>query len=304
VGLGTVLGPLIAWFLFLTGMGAGAYIVAVVANVLGEPYKPLVKPGIFLAAPLVAIGVGLLMLNLGDPFRVYLAFLRPQSSIMSVGIIITTVFILLGLLHIAALMFQQMKLGQKGLCWLGGINAVFALGTAIFTGLLLAVMQAVPFWNTPIVPLLFVVSALSTGMGAVLVVEGLWCWIIPKTEAEKGRVVELVHALSRLDLPLIVTELLTLFFLVFLLVTSPSTAAESVRYLMSGGYAGAFWLGIVVVGLVIPVILEVWKLTRVKELPIVRLTDLSVVVGLCLLIGGIILRYAILAAGANVSGTL
>ena len=67
MGLGTVWGPLIAWYLFLAGVGAGAYIVAVVANVLGERYKPLVKPGIFLGAPLVAIGSGLLLLDLGAP---------------------------------------------------------------------------------------------------------------------------------------------------------------------------------------------------------------------------------------------
>ena len=73
---------------------------------------------------------------------------------------------------------------------------------------------------------------------------------------------------------------------------------------MTGGYAVAFWLGIVVVGLLVPVTLEAWTLTRGQGLTVARLTDLSVVVGLCLLIGGIILRYAILAAGANVSGTL
>ncbi len=173
MGLGTVWGPLIAWYLFLAGVGAGAYIVAVVANVLGDHYKPLVKPGIFLGAPLVAIGSGLLLLDLGNPLRAYLGFLRPQSSMISVGIWIITIFILLGLLHIAALLFKQVKLSERALRWLGGINAAFAVGTAIYTGLLLGVVKAVPFWNTPMVPLLFLVSALSTGMGAVLLVSSM-----------------------------------------------------------------------------------------------------------------------------------
>ena len=198
-----------------------------------------------------------------------------------------------------------MKLSEKALRWLGGINAAFAVGTAIYTGLLLGVVKAVPFWNTPMLPLLFLVSALSTGMGAVLLVVGLRRWVMPKqAEAEKEQVAESVHALSRVDMPLIVTELLVLFFLIFLMVASRSTAAESARYLVSGGYAVAFWLGVVVVGLLVPVTLEAWTLTRGQGLSVARLTDLSVVVGLCLLIGGIILRYAILAAGANVSTTL
>jgi formate-dependent nitrite reductase membrane component NrfD len=237
--------------------------------------------------------------------RAPLAFLRPQSSMISVGIWIITIFILLGLLHIAALLFKQVKLSEKALRWLGGINAVFAVGTAIYTGLLLGVVKAVPFWNTPMLPLLFLVSALSTGMGAVLLVVGVLRWVMPKqVEAEKEQVAESVHALSRVDMPLIVTELLVLFFFIFLMVASRSTAAESARYLVSGGYAVAFWLGIVVVGLLVPVTLEAWTLTRGQGLTFARLTNLSVVVGLCLLIGGIILRYAILAAGANVSVTL
>jgi polysulfide reductase chain C len=305
MGLGTVWGPLIAWYLFLAGVGAGAYIVAIVARQLGTRYQPLVKPGIFLGAPLVAIGSGLLLLDLGSPLRAYLGFLRPQSSMISIGIWIITLFIVLGLAHISALLFKQVKLSEQVLQWLGWITAAFAVGTAIYTGLLLGVVKAVPFWNTPILPLLFLISALSTGMGAVLLVVGVSRWVMPKqVEAEKAQIAESVHALSRFDLPLVVTELLVLFFLILLMVASRSTAAESARYLVSGGYALAFWVGIILVGLVIPVVLEVWTLTRGQKLPLARLTDVGVVVGLCLLIGGIVLRYAILAAGASVSTTL
>src|SRR5512142_2570519 len=139
MGLGTVWGPLIAWYLFLAGMGAGAYMVAWGASVLGSKYNALVKPGVLLAAPLVAIGSGLLLLDLGNPLRFYLGFLRPQSSMISVGILIITVFIVLGLVHLAALVLPQVKLSAKALRWLGGINAVFAVGTALYTGLLLGV---------------------------------------------------------------------------------------------------------------------------------------------------------------------
>src|SRR5512142_1040074 len=146
MGLGTVWGPLIAWYLFLAGMGAGAYMVAWGASVLGTKYQPLVKPGVLLAAPLVAIGSGLLLLDLGNPLRFFLGFLRPQSSMISVGIFIITVFILLGLVHIVALLWpSRVKLSKKALAWLSGITAVFALATAIYTCLLIVVVKAVPF---------------------------------------------------------------------------------------------------------------------------------------------------------------
>jgi formate-dependent nitrite reductase membrane component NrfD len=304
MGLQNVWGPLIAWYLFLAGVGAGAYLVGAAADYLGERYRPLVKPGIYLGAPLVAIGSVLLLLDLGAPLRSWRGFLRPGSSMISVGIIIISVFIILGAIHIAALLFK-LKLSRSALGWLGGVNALFALGTAIYTGLLLGVVKAVPFWNTPMLPLLFLVSALSTGMGAVLLVVGLRRWVAPKAvEAEAEQVTQAVHALSRIDIPFIVTEVLVLFFLLFLMAASRSTAAESARYLVAGGYAVAFWLGVVVVGLLVPVTLEAWSLTRGKELSLARLADLGVITGLCLLVGGLILRYAVLAAGANVALTL
>jgi polysulfide reductase chain C len=304
MGLQNVWGPLIAWYLFLAGAGAGAYLVGVVAGYLGERYRPLVKPGIYLGAPMVTIGSLLLLLDLGAPLRFWRGFFRPGSSMISVGIIIISVFIILGAIHIAALLFR-LPVSRRALDWLAGVNGLFALGTAIYTGLLLGVVKAVPFWNTPMLPLLFLVSALSTGMGAVLLVVGLRRWVIPKAvEAEGEQVTESVHALARIDLPLIVAELLVLFFLLFIMAASTTTAAASARYLVAGGYAVAFWLGVVVVGLLLPVTLEAWSLTRQEGLSLARLADLGVVTGLCLLVGGLILRYAVLAAGANVAATL
>ena len=299
MGLGTVWGPLIAWYLFLAGVGAGTYLVAIAATYLGEQYKPLVKPGVFLGAPLVLIGSLLLLLDLGNPLRFWMGFLRPQSSMISVGIIIITVFILLGLLHSAALLFpQRVKLSAKMLAWLGGINALFALGTAIYTGLLLGVVKAVPFWNTPMLPMLFLVSALSTGAGAVLLVLGLRRWIAPAAKEDTAQVLESEHLLSRVDIPLIVVELLVLFFLLFIMAGGQSVAAESARYLVVGGFAIAFWVGLVLVGLVVPIALEVWALRGGKGLSVGALA------GLCLLIGGIVLRYAVLSAGASVATAL
>ena len=305
MGLQQVWGPLIAWYLFLAGAGAGAYMVGVVADYLGKRYRPLVKPGIYLGAPLVAIGSLLLLLELGAPLRFWRGFLRPGSSMISVGIIIISVFMILVAIHIAVLLFSQLRISPRLLRWLGGVNSLFALGTAIYTGLLLGVVKAVPFWNTPLLTLLFLVSALSTGIGAVLLVVGLRRWVMPAAvEAEGEEVVESVHTLSRTDLLLIVVELLVLFFLLFLMTASRTTAAESARYLTTGEYAMACWLGVVVIGLLIPLALEVWTLVQGQVLSKARLLDLGVVIALCLLVGGLALRYSVLAAGANVSATL
>ncbi len=298
MGLGTVWGPLIAWYLFLAGMGAGAYVVAYGASRLGPKYSPLVKPGVWLGAPLVAIGSLLLLLDLGNPLRFYMGFFRPETSMISVGILIITVFIVLGAIHLATLLFKQIKLSATALAWLSGIAALFALATAIYTGLLLGVVKAVPFWNTPLLPLLFLVSALSTGAGAVMVVLALQRLIAPPAKEAAGEAMESAHLLSRVDIPLVVLELLVLFFLLFITGGGQSVTATSAQYLVSGGFALAFWVGLVLVGLIVPIVLEVMALRRGQGL------NLGALAGVCLLIGGIVLRYAVLSAGQSVSTTL
>ncbi len=298
MGLGTVWGPLIAWYLFLAGMGAGAYLVAYTATWLGPKYNPLVKPGVLLAAPLVAVGSLLLLLDLGNPLRAYLGFLRPQSSMISVGILIITVFIILSGLHLLALFFKPVKLSAGVLQWLSGIAAVFALATAIYTGLLLGVVKAVPFWNTPMLPMLFLVSALSTGAGAILLVLGVQRLVRPGAQGAGEDLTASAHLLSRIDIPLIGVELLVLFFLLFLMGGGPSVGADSARYLVVGGFAGAFWVGLVLVGLVVPVVLEAWSLRRGPGLTV------GMLAGVCLLVGGILLRYAVLSAGQSVSASI
>jgi formate-dependent nitrite reductase membrane component NrfD len=42
------------------------------------------------------------------------------------------------------------------------VGSVLAVGTALYTGVLLSVVRAVPLWHTPILPALFLVSAMST----------------------------------------------------------------------------------------------------------------------------------------------
>jgi formate-dependent nitrite reductase membrane component NrfD len=59
-----------------------------------------------------------------------------------------------------------------------------------------------------------------------------------------------------------------------------------------------------VIGLLVPVTLEAWSLTRKPGLSLARLSDLGVVSGFCLLVGGLILRYAVVAAGVSVALTL
>jgi polysulfide reductase chain C len=303
MGLQDVWGPLLAWDLFLGGAGAAAYVIGVAALWLGGKYLRLAKPGIFSGPPLVAIGALLLLLELGNPTRFYLGFLRPGSSMMSVGILIISVFIVLGFLHILFSLFPKIGVKEGALRWLGLVAAVLGVGIMLYTGLLLGLVKAVPFWNTPMLPLLFLVSALISGAGVVILIAGLQRWVAPKA-VKAEEVGESVGSLVPTVVLLLVVELLVLFLLVFLTNSSNVVAAESAKFLVSGAYATAFWVGVVVVGVALPLVLVLWVASRRGKMGLGRVVDVSTLAAFCLLVGGLILRYAVVAAGANVSSLL
>ena len=303
MGLQDVYGPLLAWDLFLGGAGAGAYLVGVIAEWLGGRYRRLAKPGIYAGPPMVAVGALLLLIELGQPLRFWRGFFNPTSSMMSVGIIIISLFIVLGFLHILFSLFPQIGVKEGAQRWLGSVNALLGVGIMIYTGLLLGLVKAVPFWNTPMLPLLFLVSALSSGLATVMLIAGLQRWVMPaRVKAEE--VSESVQGLLPSVTVLVVVELLALFSLLFLMTGSRVTAAESAQYLVTGGYATTFWVGVVVIGLLVPLGLVIWVATQRGKMALERVADVSTLVAFCLLVGGLILRYAVVAAGANVFLTL
>ena len=303
MGLQEVWGPLLAWDLFLGGAGAGAYLVGMVALWLGGRYLRLAKPGIFAGPPLVALGALLLLIELGQPFRFYLGFLRPGSSMMSVGIILISLFIVLGFLHIAFILFPKLGVKEGTQKTLGTVTAVLGLGVILYTGLLLGLVKAVPFWNTPLLPMLFLVSALLSGLAVVMLLVGLQRWVAPaRVQAEE--VGETLRSLVPAVVILLVVEVLMLFSLLFLMGSSQVVAVESAQYLVAGGYAAAFWVGVVVVGLLAPLALVIWVGARRGEGDAGRAVDLGTLAAFCLLVGGLVLRYAVVAAGANVSSLL
>lgn len=298
MGLHTVWGPPIAWYLFLAGTGAGAYLVAVVAGFLGERYRSLVKPGVLLGAPLVAIGCLLLLIDLGVPARFLLTFMQPQTSMMSVGVIIISLFIVLSGVHWVLILVK--KGTPKFFRALSVAAGIFAVGTAAYTGCLLALVQAVPFWHQPLLPVLFILSALSTGIGAVFVALGIARLVRPEALSDDGLKVA-AHGLGAVDLPIIVAELLVLFSMMLIMGSTNTVAATSVAFLTSGGYALAFWLGIIVVGLLVPAVLEILSFTAWKEKAMPAVLNMGIVTGACLLVGGLILRFAVVAAGLNIA---
>src|SRR4030065_2025236 len=165
-------------------MGAGAFIIGILVHWMGAELNPLSIPFIELfgyrldlakipilwGPVMVSICTPFLVLDLGIKWRFLYACLNPRTSWVARGFIILSIFIIIGLALFAKSILPFEWLHPESLLWriIEIIAFAFAFGTAIYTGILLKATKSIPLWNTNLLPLLFLVSALSTGSMAII----------------------------------------------------------------------------------------------------------------------------------------
>jgi formate-dependent nitrite reductase membrane component NrfD len=286
----------IAVYLYLAGMGAGAFAVGVLTDWLVRPDIPY--RAVLLWGPLfVAIGAPFLILDLGKKTRFLNACLNPRTSWAGRGFLILSSLIITGLgsFALAALPDLLPLAGIEAPGWLENravaraleaIALVLSFGTAAYTGIFLKSVRYIPLWNTWLLPVLFTVSALSTGSMAVVVALLGFGEITgdPGFEA-------LTHSIIPVEQVLVLVEGAVLALFVVFRYRARQASADSVRLLVKAELRLVFWIGVVVLGLVLPVILEN-VYSAFPDYP-----SLLFVTGASLLAGGFFLRYGIVKAG-------
>lgn len=165
----------------------------------------------------------------------------------------------------------------------GYIAGWFGFATAFYTGFLVSVAPAVPLWNTPALPLLFLVSAFSTAAAYALLV------LAVIRRYQRG----LEQRVEGFDVGLIVFEILILLAYFNFGRIGPVGAQMGLAFLLQ---EPGFWFGVLVLGLVVPLGLEFLSLWRHERNPKITLY-LSVTSAVLVLVGGYLLRYYVLKAG-------
>jgi formate-dependent nitrite reductase membrane component NrfD len=310
----TTWGWLVIIYLFLGGLGAGAFLTAAFFELSGWRYKrefcPVTLTGATISAPAVAIGSALLILDLGvakgEPWRILYMFTQ-FDSVMTWGIWILSLFIPIGLIY-GFLELIEVEPFLKGLVWarapwllprvrkyrrrVAAVGSFFAVGTAIYTGVLIsAVGPAVPLWSQPILPflpiplmpLLFLVSAVSSGLALTF---DLAATIARPHIHDDVRPMPLIHII------LIGLENMLIGLLFITALSSGGAAAESARWAMYGPLRTIFWIGIVLIGLVVPFAVHAYALGTRKHSLAMGLGS-----GVGIVIAGLFLRYLIITAG-------
>lgn len=211
------------------GLGGGLYLVSLYFNNLW---------GMFLSWLIVILlKGGFHFAYLGKPMRFWRMALNPRTSWLARGFIFLASFITLGAIQLALSY------------WLPGIalEVVFKViaGVTVFlvvvnTGFVMNYINAIPFWNSAILPLLFLSCGVLDGFGLILTI-GLFGGNVDMVAAEAG---------SRLLL--IINAFVITIYLWSGMYMGP-TGKRSVIELIKGQLAPILWVGVILCGIIIPV---------------------------------------------------
>ena len=263
-------GWLLATWLFLSGSGSGLFLL------FGGFDLPFVFALLSLAT--IILGGVVLLLELGSPLRAWRGVSRLGTSWLSRGALSVMVFVFCGALFIApafgSFSWLPWDKGSAIAGALGWIAGLCALMISLYPGFFLAKNRSIPFWNTALLPVISFGFALLGAGGMVLL-----------GSAYLGGQLQRIVYLADI---LIVANFLLVGVHLFSMQRAGGAAQESVRLLNRAPLSWIFRIGVVLVGMILPLLVL-----------LVFPAGLALA-GAGMLVGSFLFRYCVLKVGVYV----
>lgn len=295
----------IAIYLFLVGISAGLVILSILLRRYhpqeGTSRSRIMRTTLFIAPSSIILGLVILIFHLARPWTFWkLMFHYSFTSVMSMGVMLFQVYTLVLAIWLALIFRSEVAALQQR--WLPKLTLipnllarflpflrpietlmmVLAVLLGAYTGFLLSALKSYPMLNNPLLPALFLFSGVSSGIAVAL----LAFVFGPKGDLHSKE----MHFLHRVETPVVWLEIFLLAaFFIGLWLGDDGKLRALLAALGGGFWAWLFWLGVVGVGLCLPLLLKVLGWGKAQ--------------GHILLIGGsslcgvLLLRYFILYAG-------
>jgi formate-dependent nitrite reductase membrane component NrfD len=266
---------IVAVDLFAAGLSAGAYIISATAYFLGKQrYENMTRIGAYIAPFPVIVGILCLIYDLERPHLFWKLFLTFQpNSVMSLGCWLLLFFSIFSLAHFYLWLPERLdclkilakiranpflsRFRGDNLTKIRGLVAGFgipiSIGVGIYTGVLLGSLTARPFWNNPMLPMLFLISAVMTGSASI-------CFVGCFVKGFRGMTRENVNTnkfmIHSIDFTLMVFSIIAIFLFILGLYVSPRSSAQAVHLIMGGEFTLLFWVLVIGIGILLPLSLE------------------------------------------------
>ncbi len=285
-------GWLVVLYFFVGGLAGGCYFIAVLIDFFGRPAdRPLARLGYYISFPSIILSGILLTLDLKRPERFWHMLIESNTfqpmfkiwSPMSIGSWALTIFGIFSLIGFLSALSEEGRIDwPRARLWrppapLGALLAIIGgcLGffVAGYTGVLLGVTNR-PIWSdTPLLGMLFIISAASISCSLILLL------------AERSRwTMSGIRALHDMDGWVVLLELIVLIVLMISL--GPVFRA----WLSVWGVL--LFLGVIVLGMLVPLALF-WRRDLLGERNLAGSA-------LLVLLGGLLLRLIIVFSAQGV----
>ena len=278
-------------YLFLGGLAAGILFFASLYVIMGkeDKYCGAVRRAPIVVPFLLIIGLAALFLDLRHKMYFWQLYttIKLQSP-MSWGawtlMAITPISIIWAAIHIKeyfpkwewknVILKDLNEFFWKNKLALAWVTIILSLILGIYTGILFSAFNARPLWNTSILGPLFLTSGLSAGAATII--------LFARSKKERT-------LFAKIDLLLIGIELFLIVHMFMGFNASTQVQIDAANLFLGGQYTAPFWIFVVVLGMVVPAILEIMEL-RHKKIPVY----IPVVL---VLFGSLMLRFIISYAG-------
>ncbi|MCA1747454.1 MAG: polysulfide reductase NrfD [Bacteroidales bacterium] len=278
-------------YLFLGGLAAGILFFAGMYTILGKEkiYPTAVKKAPLIVPFLLILGLIALFLDLKHKpyfWRLYttIKIESPMSWGAWVLMLVTPLSFVWAAINLREVFpkwdwkfdflkkleafFIQHKIT---LAWIMVVSSVI-LG--VYTGILFSAFNARPLWNTSILGPLFLASGMSAGAAMIM--------LLSKDHAERT-------LFSKIDIGIIAVEMFLIVHMFMGFLASTQVQIDAAALFLGGPYTASFWIFVVILGMIVPVVLEVLELYKFK-VPVV-------IPAVLVLFGSLMMRFLIAFAG-------
>lgn len=297
----------IAIYLFLLGISSGAVQLAIAykrSNKLENLSQNwIIRSGVILGSVPTLIGLTLLIFHLTRPWTFWkLMFNYQFNSVMSMGVMLFQIYMLFLVIwgvvifkkeiealinrFIPKLQFVMKLIGiaERITSPVEVILFILAAVLGAYTGFLLSALISYPMLNNPVLPALFLASGTSSGIAATFLI----ILIAGKLKGDSHE----SHFIHKFEVPIMVTELglIVCFFVGLHFGGGQKTVA--LHNALSGFWGAIFWVGVLIIGILIPLIANMFVNDRLKYN-----RNFIILVSIFDLIGVFCLRFFVLYAG-------
>ena len=287
----------ISLYLFLGGLAAGLLFFAGLITIMGKEDKYPTTVKYASIVPPIALSIGLLALVYDLTHKLYTwqlyTTIRIESP-MSWGawvLLITTPLSFLWVFSYYTEMFPKIekklnllgkfkflatfeKFLQKNRKIMAYALIPLSIILGIYTGILLSAFNARPLWNNAILGPLFLTSGLSTAAATII--------LLSKNVKER-------HLFGKIDLFLIIIELGLIIHMLMGMYAGSQVQLEAMQLLVGGEFTLMFFGFVVILGLIVPAIMEFIEL-RGYKMPVI-------IPAILVIIGGLVFRFVMVEAG-------